>query len=282
MHKYTVVNSFGRERFTGNPVAVFFGCDGLDAESMQKIAVELNLSETTFVSSPLNGGDAKVRIFTPVNELAFAGHPLLGTALALAKERGVSELKIETGKGIFRFSIDAVKEQPFTAYVQMEQPSPVVSRYEHEPALLDALGLAHSTLPVDMYDVGPRHVFVGVENIALLSKISPDLKKLAKLPNMAALCFSPDGEGGWRLRMFSPAYGVSEDAATGSAAGPLALHLATYGMAEFGQKVKITQGVEMERPSRMDSIANMEEGGPRLEAGGYAYQVATGQYFIQG
>ena len=281
MHKYTIVNSFGQEPFTGNPVAVFFDYDDLDAACMQQIAAELHLSETTFVCSARKGGDANVKIFTPVNELGFAGHPLLGTALVLSTETGLSQMRIETRKGIFRFSVEADKANPFTAFVQMEQPVPVISSLEHEQDLLDALGLAKSILPVDMYDVGPRHVFVGVEDVAALSKIKPDLKKLANFENIAALCFSPDGVGGWRMRMFSPAYGVAEDAATGSAAGPLALHLSRHDWARFGETVKITQGVEMGRPSSMMASASMDNDTPCLKAGGYAFQVATGQYFIR-
>ncbi|MCX4028191.1 PhzF family phenazine biosynthesis protein [Endozoicomonas sp. SM1973] len=280
MHKYTIVNSFGCDPFTGNPVAVFFDCDDLNAKCMQQLAAELNLSETTFICLPQNGGDARVKIFTPVNQLGFAGHPLLGTAVALAKTRKCSKIKIETLKGTFQFSVEPVKESPFTAHVEMEQPTPVISSYEYQQALLEALGIAKSTLPVDMYDVGPRHVFVGVESISVLSKISPDLKKLSVFKNMAALCFSPDDAGGWRLRMFSPAYGVAEDAATGSAAGPLALHLCRYGFAEFGENIKITQGVEMGRPSRMNAVACMEQNTPSIKAGGYGFQIATGEYFV--
>lgn len=280
MHKYTIVNSFGEKLFSGNPVAVFFDCDDLDSKVMQKLAAELHLSETTFICSPQKSGDACVKIFTPVNELGFAGHPLLGTALALFRKTSSSKLKIETKKGIFNFSVRKIKEYPFTAYIQMEQPIPVVSHYEYKQELLEALGVKESILPVEMYDVGPRHVFVGVENIATLSAIRPDLKKLSAFSNMAALCFCADGLGAWRLRMFSPAYGVTEDAATGSAAGPLAMHLARYGLTEFGKEIEILQGVEMGRPSYMKGLTRIENDIPYLTAGGFAFQIAVGQYLI--
>jgi len=280
MHTYTLVNAFGQERFTGNPVAVFFACDDLDDGVMQRLAAELNLSETTFVRAPRSGGTVEVKIFTPVNELGFAGHPLLGTAVALAEARGLTDMTFETRKGTFRFAVERVRERPFTAYVQMEQPSPLVSAYDPARELLAALGLHESTLPVEMYDVGPRHVFVGVKDIAALGDVRPDFTRLAGHPNMATLCFCPDGAGGWRMRMFSPAYGVLEDAATGSAAGPLALHLARHGRAAFGDSIRITQGVEMGRASRMDATARMERDGPRLTAGGYGHRIAVGSYFI--
>jgi len=280
MHKYTIVNSFGSELFTGNPVAVFFDCDDMKPEYMQKLAAELHLSETTFICSPVQGGDANIKIFTPVNELGFAGHPLLGTALALSSVTGLSEIKLETLKGIFQFSVNILKKSPFTAYVEMEQPTPIISSYEYQHELLEALNVAQSILPVDMYDLGPRHVFVGVENISALSKINPDFKKLSHLKNMAALCFCRDDENGWRLRMFSPAYGVAEDAATGSAAGPLALHLSRYGLTQFSETVKITQGVEMGRLSRMNAMAQLINNIPYLKAGGTGFQIATGEYLI--
>jgi trans-2,3-dihydro-3-hydroxyanthranilate isomerase len=270
MHEYTIINSFGEKLFSGNPVAVFFDCDDLNDEVRQKLAAELHLSETTFICSPKQGGDAQVKIFTPVNELGFAGHPLLGTALALFKKTHSPNLKIETQKGIFNFSVRQVKESPFTAYIQMEQPTPVISPCKYQKELL-----------VEMYDVGPRHVFVGVENIMTLSAIRPDLKKLSAFSDMAALCFCADDAGmGWRLRMFAPAYGVAEDAATGSAAGPLAMHLARYGLAGFDKEIEILQGVEMGRPSCMKGLIKIENEIPHLAAGGFAFQIAIGQYFI--
>jgi trans-2,3-dihydro-3-hydroxyanthranilate isomerase len=280
MHNYTIVNSFGEKLFSGNPVAVFFDCDDLDTEVMQKLAAELQLSETTFICSPQNGGDAYVRIFTPVNELGFAGHPLLGTALVLFKKTGSSNLMIETQKGVFNFSVRQVKYSPFTAYVQMEQPTPIVSPCEYQQELLEALGVKKSILPVEIYDVGPRHVFVGLESIRALSEVNPDLKKLSAFSNMAALCFCTDGKRGWRLRMFSPAYGVTEDAATGSAAGPLAMHLARYGLAEYGKEIEILQGVEMGRPSNMKGLIKIENDVHCLTAGGFAFQIAIGRYLI--
>ena len=86
MHRYAVVDAFADEPLRGNPVAVFFDADDLSAAQMQRIAREMNLSETTFVLAAQHGGDARIRIFTPVNELPFAGHPMLGTAIALGAE----------------------------------------------------------------------------------------------------------------------------------------------------------------------------------------------------
>lgn len=281
MHHYVIVNAFSNRVLAGNPVAVFFDCDDLEPEIMQRVAAEMRLSESTFVSRPRHGGDVQVRIFTPVNELAFAGHPLLGTALALSLRLQKTTLNIETEKGVFPFTLEYTQlghDLP-VAHVEMRQPSPVIQLYAQAETLLDALGLSNSTLPVEQYDVGPRHVFVGTADMATLATLNPDQRALAKHKNIAALCFCRDGDT-WRLRMFSPAYGVVEDAATGSAAGPLALHLARHGWSDYGQSLEIWQGIEMGHPSKMYGMAQKDGSEYRLHAGGYAIQVAQGTYAI--
>ncbi|RLM27276.1 2,3-dihydro-3-hydroxyanthranilate isomerase [Brenneria alni] len=281
MHHYVIVNAFSNRPLAGNPVAVFFDCDGVETDVMQRIAAEMRFSESTFVSQPRHGGDAHVRIFTPVNELVFAGHPLLGTALALSLRLEKNALQIETAKGIFLFTLEYAEragDSP-VAHVDMVQPEPIIQTYAQTESLLRALELPHSTLPVEAYDVGPRHVFVGVGDLETLSALNPDQRALAQHKNMAALCFCRAGDL-WRMRMFSPAYGVVEDAATGSAAGPLALHLARHGVADFGRPLEIWQGVEMGRPSQMYALAQTDGVGYRLYAGGHAIKVAQGTYFV--
>nr|AFB35622.1 EsmA3 [Streptomyces antibioticus] len=241
---------------------------------MQKIAREMNLSEVTFVLPAEKGGDARIRIFTPVNELPFAGHPMLGTAAVLGDTFEGDRLLLETAMGVIPFDLD--RENGRVTSVRMQQPVPVWEPYEHADELLEGLGLKSSTLPVEAYRNGPRHVFVGLEDVAALSAVRPDLRVLARFPDMAANCFAP-ADGHWRSRMFSPAYGVAEDAATGSAAGPLAIHVARHGLGRFGQRVEILQGVEMGRPSTM--IARAEGTADRItsvEVGGAAVVVAEG------
>ncbi|MFD8572219.1 PhzF family phenazine biosynthesis isomerase [Streptomyces sp. NPDC059639] len=252
MHTYAVVDAFAREPLTGNPVAVFFGSDDLTAEQMQRIAREMNLSETTFVLRPRHDdADVHVRIFTPVNELPFAGHPLLGTAIALGARVEGDRLRIETAMGVIPFTLERVAGK--TVAARMRQPVPVWEPFDRTEELLEALGVGASTLPVDIYRNGPRHVLVGLESVEALSKLAPDHRALARFPDMAANCYAGK-ERSWRNRMFSPAYGVVEDAATGSAAGPIALHLARYGRAAYGQPIEITQGVEIGRPSPMGAL----------------------------
>ncbi|CAG7617405.1 PhzF family phenazine biosynthesis protein [Actinacidiphila bryophytorum] len=277
MHEYAVVDAFAREPLAGNPVAVFFDAADLSADLMQRIAKEMNLSEVTFVLPPESGGDARIRIFTPVNELPFAGHPLLGTAVAVSRSLHKDRLRLETAMGVIPFE---VTEDGGAAAVRMRQPVPNWRPYEHASELLAALGVESSTVPVDIYRNGPRHVFVGLPSVRALSALEPDHRALARFPDMAANCFAGGGTR-WRTRMFSPAYGVVEDAATGSAAGPLAIHAARHGLAGYGEELEIFQGVELGRPSRM--LATAEGSAERIDevrVGGHGVVVARGTIYV--
>lgn len=277
MREYVVADVFTEVALLGNPVAVFLDAEGMTAERMQRVAREMNLSETTFVLPPSNGGDVRVRIFTPVNELPFAGHPTLGTAVVLGSRTELETLLMETAMGTVPFAFDRTSGGAVAA--SMRQPVPSWQPYERAEHLLAALGLTESTLPVEVYRNGPRHVFVGLPDVPALSAIRPDLRALAEHPDLAANCFAGSGTR-WRMRMFSPAYGVAEDAATGSAAGPLAVHLARHGHTPFGTSIEILQGVEMGRLSRMHATAH---GTPahvdRVDVAGSAVVVARGTFY---
>jgi trans-2,3-dihydro-3-hydroxyanthranilate isomerase len=273
-HEYVVADVFTGTPLEGNPVAVFLDAGDLSARRMQRIAGEMHLSETTFVLPAENGGDARIRIFTPVNELPFAGHPMLGTAIVLGGPGAREEIRLETAMGTVPFAFEHRDGEALSA--RMRQPVPTWTPYAEARDLLAALGLESSTLPVEVYRNGPRHVYVGLENVPALSRVEPDLRALAKHPDVAVNCFAGAGRH-WRMRMFSPAYGVAEDAATGSAAGPLAVHLVRHGLISAGDRIEIVQGVEIGRPSTM--IAETEGTGERFDAvevAGSAVVVAKG------
>ena len=235
----------------------------------------MNLSEVVFVMPPREGGDFHVRIFTPVNELPFAGHPLLGTAVAVRHVKAQDRFVFETGMGHFAFDVQV--EAPGLAYVTMAQPVPTWQRYEHADRLLAALGLSHSTMPVEAYRNGPRHVLVGCPDASALSDVRPDVHALAEFEDMSAICIAPAGDH-WRCRMFSPAYGVTEDAATGSAAGPIAIHLARHGQMLWGQPLHILQGVEIKRPSHMYArVTGTSHAIESVRASGHGVVVARGR-----
>ncbi|HTJ38272.1 MAG TPA: PhzF family phenazine biosynthesis protein [Dactylosporangium sp.] len=286
MYGYVIADVFTDTALEGNPLAVVPEADGLSALRMQRIAREMNLSETTFVFPPTAGGDVRVRIFTPVGELPFAGHPTFGTAAVLAATghpgvRG-GELRMETGMGVVPFSFTGEGGGGRVRTARMLQPIPVWRDYERAGELLDALGVSASTLPIEVYRNGPRHAFVGLGSVDELSALRVDLRALAEHDDLAANCFAPTGDPlVWRARMFSPAYGVTEDAGTGSAAGPLALHLGRHGRVPLGTTITVRQGVEMGRPSTIRARATMAGGKvERVEISGSAVLVADGRLYV--
>lgn len=278
MHPYVIVDAFAREPLQGNPVAVIFDSADLSAERMQRIAQEMNLSEITFVLPPERGGDARVRIFTPVNELPFAGHPLLGTAVAIGLRTYTDRLRLETAEGVIPFLLGPTEGQVLSA--RMWQPIPTWEPFDREEELLDALGVEKPSLPIEIYRNGPRHVLVGLDSTSALSALTPDHRALGAFEDLAVNCFARSGTR-WRNRMFSPAYGVVEDTATGSAAGALAIHLARHGLVPYGQRVEILQGVEKGRASLMLATAHVTGGRvTSVEVGGHGALVAEGRFHV--
>ena len=272
-HRYVLCDVFTDTPLTGNQLAVFTDGRGLDDETMQSIARELKLSETTFVFPAEQGGHAKVRIFTPATELPFAGHPTLGTAFVLAAPLQLLEIRLETGMGIVPVLLE--REGARIVFGRMEQPLPSIEPFEPEAELLSALGVQRSELPVERYDNGAQHVYVALGSEDEVARLRPDLNRLAGLEGVVGVnCFA-GADGRWKTRMFAPASGVPEDPATGSAAGPLALHLARHGRIAFGDEIEITQGVEIGRPSKLYACAHSPE---RIEVGGSAVIVARGEF----
>ena len=275
--RYVVADVFTDTPLAGSPVAVFTDARALEADEMQRLARELNLSESVFVLPAEAEGHARIRIFTPGIELKFAGHPTLGTAFVLAGPMQLVEIRLETGMGIVPVVLD--RDDGRIVFGRMEQPLPSWEPYSQEAALLSAVGLERSELPVELYDNGARHVYVALASPEDVAGLRPDLSALADLPAVLGIsCFAGEGSS-WKTRMFAAAGGVTEDPATGSAAGPLAVHLARHGRIAFGEEIEISQGAEIGRPStlyaRVDGSAEQLE---RVEVGGSAVIVARGEF----
>jgi trans-2,3-dihydro-3-hydroxyanthranilate isomerase len=277
LHPFAIVDVFTDRPLVGNQLGVFTSASGLSAETMQNLARELNFAETVFVLPPEATGDVRIRIFTPRNELSFAGHPVLGTGLLIASALGQEVVRLETGAGpvpIYRES-----GQDWTSFGRMDQPIPTWQPYEREQELLAALGVEGSLLPVEAYsNGGPLHAYVALESEAAVAAVTPDFNALGELPDIGANCFA-GSKRQWKTRMFAPAHGVAEDAATGSAAGPLAVHLARHGWSDFGEEIEIQQGAEIGRPSvlyaRADGRADDVKG---VQVAGSAVVVARGEF----
>jgi trans-2,3-dihydro-3-hydroxyanthranilate isomerase len=277
--RYTVIDVFTDTALAGNGLAVFTDARDLDPLTMQRLARETNLSETTFVLPPqAEGADVRIRIFTPTAELPFAGHPTLGTAFVLGGPLQAMLLRLETGAGVV--PVELQREGARIVFGWMEQPVPTWAPFAAEAELLAALGLDGSTLPVEDYDNGMQNVMVGLESAQALAALEPDMNALARVAGRGTVCFAPR-EGGWKARMFAPALGVPEDPATGSAAGPLSVHLARHGRTAFGEEIVIEQGVEIGRPSSLHALT--VGAGDEIEAvrvGGSAVIVARGEFAI--
>jgi trans-2,3-dihydro-3-hydroxyanthranilate isomerase len=281
MHGYTILDVFTDTPLTGNPVAVFADGSVLDGEEMQRTARELNLSETVFIlpAEDPETADVRVRIFTPGTELPFAGHPVLGTAFVVAEELGADTVRLQTGAGVVPVALR--READRIVYGEMDQPIPTLEPFERTEQLLRALGVERSELPVEAYRNGPVHVYVSLSDEESVAALRPDMRALIELGDFGASCFAGRGHR-YRTRMFGPGLGVSEDPATGSAAGPLAMHLARHGRISFGERIEITQGVEIGRPSLLHARV---EGAPdrieRVVVGGSAILVARGEYRLR-
>jgi trans-2,3-dihydro-3-hydroxyanthranilate isomerase len=277
-HRYVLLDVFTDAPLEGNQLAVFTDATELHSRYMQPLARELNLSEIVFVLAPEHGGDARIRIFTPAAELPFAGHPVLGTAIVLGAERRRDAVSLETGAGLIRVALQRTGER--VAYGSMQQPIPSWQPYEREAELLGALGVKRSGLPVEIYVNGPRHAYVELDNEHDVEILQPDLRALAELGEQGVSCFAGSG-GRWKTRMFAPALGVPEDPATGSAAGPLAVHLARHRRIAFGERIEIRQGAEVGRPSLLHARAvGSPERIERVEVGGSAVILARGEFVL--
>jgi trans-2,3-dihydro-3-hydroxyanthranilate isomerase len=275
MHPYVVADVFTDIPLQGNQVAVYTDATSVGAERMQAIAREMNLSETVFVLPAEGDADARIRIFTPTAELPFAGHPTLGTAVVLGDPSDQDVIRLETGAGVV--PVELQRRDGRVVAGRMRQPIPTWEPYEAVEDLLAALHVTSSALPVIGYRNGPRHVYVALEHEDAVATLDPDLGVLAKLAGVGVNCFAGSGAR-WKTRMFGPALGVPEDPATGSAAGPLAVHLARHGWIGYGEEIEIRQGVEIGRPSTLYARVSGEgDRIDRVEVAGSAVVVARGE-----
>ena len=276
--RYVVVDVFTDRPLAGNALAVFTDARGLDDERMQALARELNLSETVFVLPKEGEGQARIRIFTPARELPFAGHPTLGAAFVIGTSVQLARVVLETAAGPIPVRLE--REGARVVFGWMDQPLPRPLPFADGPALLAALHVERSELPVVAYDNGIRHVFVALGDHAAVASLRPDFAALARLPDVGVSAFAGAGPR-WKTRMFAPAAGINEDPATGSAAGPLAFHLARHGRVSFGSTIEIEQGTEVARPSRLFARAEgTAEQASKIEVGGAAVIVARGEFRI--
>jgi trans-2,3-dihydro-3-hydroxyanthranilate isomerase len=290
-YRYRVVDVFTTKPLQGNPLAVFPDSSGLTAETMQKIALELNLSETVFVvPSSRSECVARLRIFTPGKEMDFAGHPTVGAAYILLDEGKVSE-----GTGNF-----AVEENVGPIPIHIDAgPVPklwLVTPPLREDALVDKdtaaelLGLKGSQLlgfSPQILNAGNPTLFIPVVAREAVDCISFDTSgwarfKIEHVSRMCVFAFAPTPEGAYS-RMFAPDYGIREDPATGSSTGSLAHYMMKHGMAssKAGTTFFSEQGTKMGRRSILHVRIHGEGGADGIAVGGNVTPVIEGTITLE-
>ncbi|HYP00200.1 MAG TPA: PhzF family phenazine biosynthesis protein [Pyrinomonadaceae bacterium] len=271
--RYHLVDVFTDRQFGGNPLAVFTNGRGISTGTMQAIAKELNLSETTFVLPPDDAAnDYRVRIFTPGQELPMAGHPTVGTTFVLAREHLVERgadgsettLKLEEGVGTIPVRIEW--RGGVAGFIQMRQPQPTFGpRVENVEAVAEMLSIeaseiAETNLPLEVVSCGVPFLYVPVKSLRAVQNIKFRVdvweRALKDIVPPEVFVFTREVEfenSTVHSRMFAPGMGIWEDPATGGASGPLGCYLVRYGVVacDEGGAAEFTseQGIEMGRPS---------------------------------
>jgi trans-2,3-dihydro-3-hydroxyanthranilate isomerase len=281
--RYTLLDVFTSTRLQGNPLAVVHDADDLPDPVMHAFARETRLSETSFVqTATVREADYRNRIWMMGGEVPFAGHPSLGVAAAIARERGEVSATFtqQTHAGLQPVDVELAEGAIHASMLQ----EPATFGPELDPAdVLGAVGLseddAHPELPCQAVSTGAFHVLAPVRDEAVLAGLWPDYDRISGLlaPFVGGLCLyvcALDPETATaRARAFATRAETGEDPATGSAAGPLCAYLAQR-TGVLGWTV--TQGVEMGRASRL--VAQLED--DRVRVGGDAVVVADGSVFL--
>jgi trans-2,3-dihydro-3-hydroxyanthranilate isomerase len=280
-YSYEVVDVFADAPYAGNPLAVVFDADDLSTAQMQAIAREFNLSETTFpCRTTTEGADYLLRIFTPMSELPFAGHPSVGTAWLMAERGRVKRGRVvqECGAGLLPLEIHDDGAMLTGGEPQVGPP------LDPEP-LLAAVGLTSA----DLDPIGPpRSVGTGLRQVHLpvranaVARVAPDYGRIDSVhPDGMILVFHWDADARTsHARMFAPGSGVTEDPATGSAALGFGVWLASAGLlpADAETAYTVRQGIEMGRPSRLECTVTTERGQVvRSTVAGRVVPVARGE-----
>ncbi|WP_447602703.1 PhzF family phenazine biosynthesis protein [Nitrospira sp. Nam80] len=286
--------------FGGNPVAVIPDAAGLTDLELQQIAREMNLSETVFVFPPSDpAAVVKIRIFTPTQEIPFAGHPVIGTFFVLGtlKRLGLREpvTRVLQECNLGLFPVDIYAKDGNVTRVVMSQPEPqfldIVESREDLFSLARALGMTRQQItetrwPVQVVSTGLPVMIVPVRTLTAVRSIVPDISAIAELCRqygangiMAFSTMTVEQQATVHTRMFAPLIGIVEDPATGSASGALGAYLLQHGVVEVAPMTEIIaeQGYEIERPSRiLIQVESEDDTIQAVKVGGEAVMVLEG------
>jgi trans-2,3-dihydro-3-hydroxyanthranilate isomerase len=294
--RYLHLDVFTSTPFAGNQLAVFPEPGDLPAETMQAIAKEMAFSETTFILPPEHGGDVRMRIFTPGEELPMAGHPTIGSTFALAIDgtisRGRERWVFELGVGPTPVSLEW--DEQGLAFAWMTQPHPTFGRSLNDrAALAAAIGLEEralfANLPAQIVSCGVPFLFVPIATRGAVDAVSIDRRALRRVfegdsVDEAPVFFFTTEQGSdpstVYSRMLAPGFGIAEDPATGGASGPLGCYLLHHDVVtpEEARDMVSLQGVAMGRPSRIHiSIDGERDRITRVRVGGRSVLVGRGE-----
>jgi len=273
------IDSFTKEKLAGNPAGVITNADGLTDYEMQKIARELNNSETAFIfSSNCNEYDVYVRFFTPTNEVPICGHAAIAAHYARAVENGLDTSRVyqKTGAGIL--PVDIIKENKDYKIVMTQgkiEFGTIIDDINKEE-LLAALNIKNSDLlenyEIQIVSTGHSKVMVGIKSIETLNTLQPNYDALSKLSNIIKCngyyVFTVDSQDINILihgRMFAPAIGINEDPVTGNANGPLGAYLVHHNLVKHNNSLfefKAKQGEAIKRPGIIEVEVKIEDKEP--------------------
>lgn len=273
------IDSFTKEKFTGNPAGVITNADGLTDDEMQRIARELNNSETAFMfSSNSNEYDVHIRFFTPTNEVPICGHATIASHYARAIENGLNNSRVYHKTGVGILPVDIVKENGDYKIVMTQGKIEFGAIIDgaNKKELLSALNINNSDLlenyEIQIVSTGHSKVMVGIKSVETLNKLQPDynaLSNLSKIINCNGYyVFTVDPKDNDILihgRMFAPAIGINEDPVTGNANGPLGAYLVHHNLVKHNNSLfrfKAKQGEAIERSGIIEVEVKIEDKEP--------------------
>jgi trans-2,3-dihydro-3-hydroxyanthranilate isomerase len=296
---YLHYDVFTGDALVGNQLAVFTDARGLDSTKMQRLAREMNFSESTFILPPEQSDtDIRMRIFTPMNEMPMAGHPTIGSTFALAHTGVIrpGSARFVFGLNIGPLPVDLEWNGSALRFAWMTQSTPTFGPAIHDRAAVAAtLGLAVADLaeklPVQQVSCGVPFLFVPLRDRKAVDRAMSDAAAFRRFMtetglDLAIFLFSIDPVASAETvysRMFAPEFGIIEDPATGSASGPLGCYLVHHGVVEgeAAQRMVSLQGVAMGRSSRIHiSIDGDRHEIRRVRVGGEAVLVGRGELLV--
>jgi trans-2,3-dihydro-3-hydroxyanthranilate isomerase len=291
---FLILDVFATGKYTGNQLAVCLDAGDLTDVQMQQIAREINFSETTFVTSstPVNGG-YNTRIFTPITELPFAGHPTLGTAFAIQQEivkESVGRINLNYQVGQIPVDLNYLNGELDILWMHQQQPK-FYDAVDVE-MIAAVIGVSSTDIdaryPIEPISTGLPFIVVPLKTLAAVSQAKLNLNlyanSVANLPAQAILIFCPetiDPDRQLHVRVFTECFGIPEDPATGSANGCLAAYLAKHQY--FGSPnldITVEQGIEMGRSSLLYLRANYTPTNCPVSIGGKVINIAKGEFIL--